>query len=121
MLIETRGLVHNYSGLLACRFFLGLVEGTNIATHHSLHSSDGQVVSFLALFSISLFSILASGYKYGIREIIAVFYKLTFFLELQFFTRQHHYRVLSPDCWPLPLTISMERVASPGGLGYSSL
>ena len=94
--MKTQGLVHSYSGLLVCRFFLGLVEGEDIPRRHYLHSSAGQAVSFLALFSISLLSILASGYKHGIYEVGIAAYSLTLFLELWFSTRHHHWQVPSP-------------------------
>lgn len=69
LLIGIRGLVNNYSGLVACRFFLGLMEGLSISGHHSLHSRANQVDSFLELLSISLLSIPGRGYNYGILEI----------------------------------------------------
>ena len=118
-LIGIQGLVHNYSGLLACRFFLGLMEGSDIPRHHSLHSSVGQVDSFLELFCISLFSIPARGCKYGIHEIRVAVYDLTLFLELRFSLRHHRYRAHFPVCWPLLSTSLMERAVSPGGPGYS--
>ena len=119
LLIGIQGLVNNYSGFLACRFFLGLMEGSDIPSHHSLHSSAGQVDSFLELFSISPFSIPERGCKYGIHEIGIAVYDLTFFLGLRLSTRHHRYRVHFPVCWPLLLASSMERVESPGGPGYS--
>ena len=64
-----QGFVDNYSGLLACRFFLGLAEGSDIFRHHSLYSPACQEESFHALYSISLISILGRGYKYGSLEI----------------------------------------------------
>ena len=76
VLIGIRGLVYNYSGLLACRFFLGLMEGSDIPRHRSLRSSTGQVDNFLGLFSISLFSIPGRGCKYGMREVGAAIYDL---------------------------------------------
>jgi hypothetical protein len=121
LLIGVQGLVQNYSGLLACRFFLGLMEGSDIDIpgHHSLHSSASQVDSFLELFSISLISIPARGCKYGIHEIGIVVYDLTFFLGLRFSMRQHRYRAHFPVYWPLLSLSSMERVVSLGGPGYS--
>ena len=119
LLIVIRGFVHNYSGLLACRFFLGLMEGSNIPWHHSLHSSAVQVDSFLELFSISLFSIPGRGCKYGIHAIRVAIYDLMFFLGLRLSMRHHRYLAHFPVCWPLPSTSSMERVVSPGGPGYS--
>ncbi|KAN0085878.1 hypothetical protein V8E55_007012 [Tylopilus felleus] len=78
----TQGLVDNYSGLLTCRCFLGLLEGVDLPRHRSVHSSVGQVVSFQGLFSISLLSILANDYKYDIRDISLAVHNLIFALEL---------------------------------------
>ena len=117
--IGIQGFVHNYSGLLACRFFLGLMEGSHIPIYHSLHSSAGQVDSFLELFSISLFFIPGRGCKYGIHAIRVALCDLTFFLGLRLSMLHRRYRAHFPVCWPLPSTSSMERVVSPGGPGYS--
>jgi len=114
-----QGFVNNYSGLLACRFFLGLSEGLDIFRHHSLYSSACQGESFHALYSISLISILGGGYKYGPHEINVAAYHLTFLIGSQLSLCQHHYRALFPACWPLPLTTWMAWVVSPGGPGYS--
>ncbi|KAG8216450.1 major facilitator superfamily domain-containing protein [Butyriboletus roseoflavus] len=67
-----QGLVNNYSGLLACRFFLGMMEGLDIPEHRFLYLSVVQVVFYLELFSISLFSILGRGCKYGMHQVSAV-------------------------------------------------
>lgn len=64
-LMEYQGLVHNYSGLLACRFFLGLVEGLMIAGHHPRHLLLVQAVFFPESSSISLSSIPERGFRYG--------------------------------------------------------
>ena len=99
-----KGLVNNYSGLLACRFFLGLIEGLDIPEYLSLYSSVAQAVCCLELFSISLSSILGRGCKYGMHQVgVGVSY-LTYFSGLRFSLCLHHWREPSPVCWPLPST-----------------
>ena len=114
-----QGLVYNYSGFLTCRFFLGLMEGSDIPSYYSLHSLAGQVDSSLELFSISLFSIRARSCKYGMLEVRVAVYDLELFIGLRLSMHHHHHQAHFPVYWPLPLTSSMERVVNLGGPGYS--